>query len=120
MNDSQVDQLVTWITEAGLAGLAESAILTGVCDRLLACGVPLARANVVIDTLHPVYQGRAFTWKREKMETQLSEFGRSDEGEDRWERSPFYRLEISGEQLLRRCLTAATASEFPIFADLRA
>jgi adenylate cyclase len=120
MKDSQVDQLVTWITEAGLAGLAESAILTGVCERLMHCGVPLARANVVIDTLHPVYQGRAFTWKREKMETRLSEFGRSDEGEDRWERSPFYRLEISGEQLLRRRLTAATASEFPIFADLQA
>jgi adenylate cyclase len=80
MKDSQVDKLVTWITEAGLAGLAESAILTGVCERLLHCGVQLARANVVIDTLHPVYQGRAFTWKREKMETQLSEFGRSDEG----------------------------------------
>ena len=119
MKDTQVDQTVTWITEAGLSGLAESAILTGVCERLLAYGVPLARANVVIDTLHPVYQGRAFTWKREKMETQLSEFGRSDEGEDRWERSPFYRLEISGEQLFRRRLTAATEHEFPIFADLK-
>src|SRR6188474_2474623 len=120
MKDTQVDQTVTWITEAGLSGLAESAILTGACERLLAYGVPLARANVVIDTLHPVYQGRAFTWKREKMETRLSEFGRSDEGEDRWERSPFYRLEISGEQLFRRRLTAATTYEFPIFADLRA
>jgi adenylate cyclase len=119
MKDTQVDQTVTWITEAGLSGLAESAILTGACERLLAYGVPLARANVVIDTLHPVYQGRAFTWKREKMETQLSEFGRSDEGEDRWERSPFYRLEISGEQLFRRRLTAATEHEFPIFADLK-
>lgn len=119
MKDSQVDSLVTWITEAGLSGLGESAILTGLCERLLALGVPLARANVVIDTLHPVYQGRAFTWKREKMETMLSEFGRSDEGEERWERSPFYRLELSGEQLFRRRLTAATISEFPIFADLK-
>lgn len=110
---------MTWITEAGLSGLGESAILTGLCERLLALGVPLARANVVIDTLHPVYQGRAFTWKREKMETMLSEFGRSDEGEERWERSPFYRLELSGEQLFRRRLTAATISEFPIFADLK-
>ncbi len=120
MKDSQMDQLVAWITEAGLAGLAESAILTGVCDRLLACGIPLARANVVIDTLHPVYQGRAFTWKRKNMETRLSEFGRSDEGEDRWQRSPFYRLEVSGEQFFRRRLTPSTVSECPIFADLQA
>ena len=81
--------------------------------------MPLARANVVIDTLHPVYQGRAFTWKREKIETMLSEFGRSDENEERWERSPFYRLELSGEQLFRRRLTAETISEFPVFADLK-
>ena len=119
MKDSQVDSLVTWITEAGLSGLGESAILAGLCERLRTVGVPLARANVVIDTLHPVYQGRAFTWKREKTETMLSEFGRSDENEERWERSPFYRLELSGEQLFRRRLTAATISEFPIFADLK-
>jgi len=119
MKDSQVDSLVTWITEAGLSGLGESEILAGLCERLRTVGVPLARANVVIDTLHPVYQGRAFTWKREKTETMLSEFGRSDENEERWERSPFYRLELSGEQLFRRRLNAATISEFPIFAELK-
>src|SRR5512140_985670 len=102
MKDLQVDRLVAWITEAGLAGLDESAILTGLCDHLSTAGVPLARANVVIDTLHPVYQGRAFTWKRENMKTSLSEYGRSQERKDRWERSPFYRLELSGEQILRR------------------
>jgi len=120
MKDSQVNRLVAWITEAGLAGLDESAILSGLCERLSTGGVPLARANVVIDTLHPVYQGRAFTWKRESMGTSLSEYGRSREGADRWERSPFYRLELSGERLLRRRLSAATNSEFPIFSDLNA
>ena len=53
------------------------------------------------------------------METMLAEFGRSDEGEDRWERSPFYRLELYGEHIFRRRLTAATIAEFPIFADLK-
>jgi adenylate cyclase len=110
---------MTWITEAGLSGLGESAILTLLCERLLALDVPRARANVVIDTLHPVYQGRAFIWESDKMETMLSEFGRSDEGEDRWERSPFDRLELYGEQIFRRRLTAATIVEFLIFADLK-
>ena len=120
MNVAQVDQLLAWVIEAGLAGLDESAILTVLCERLLALGVPLARANIVIDTLHPVYGGRAFTWKREKMKTALSEYGRRRELEDRWERSPFYHLELSGEQLLRRRLTAETIPEFPILADLKA
>ena len=118
MERNQFAQLAAWITEAGLAGLDESATLTGFCERLLALDVELARANIVIDTLHPVYQGRAFTWKRQTRGTALTEFGRSDQRVNLWERSPFYNLEVSGETLLRRRVSAATAAEFPLFTDL--
>jgi adenylate cyclase len=111
--------LTAWISEAGLAGLSEAATLTGFSERALAVGLPLARANVVIDTLHPIYEGRAFTWKREKKETRLTEFGRSNEALNLWERSPFYRLELTGKSLLRRRLSAENEGEFSIFADLR-
>ncbi|MGH7815754.1 MAG: adenylate/guanylate cyclase domain-containing protein [Candidatus Binatia bacterium] len=120
MDHAQFTELASWITEAGLAGQDETATLTGFCERALALGLPLARANIVIDTLHPVYQGRAFTWKRAARETALTEYGRSAERLDRWERSPFYHLEISGEALLKRRLTEETDKEFPILADLRA
>src|SRR5262245_14744265 len=119
MDEGECYNLVNWITQAGLAGLGETATLTGFCERAMATGIPLARANIVIDTLHPVYQGRAFTWKRHTRQTALSEYGRSDDQLDRWERSPFYRLERSGESLLRRRVNAESASEFPILADLR-
>ena len=120
MDNDHLADLTAWITEAGLAALSEAATLTGFCERALVLGLPLARANVVIDTLHPIYEGRAFTWKREKKETVLTEFGRSDDQADLWERSPFYRLELTGESLLRRRLSAETGAEFPIFSDLRA
>ena len=120
MDNDQFADLTAWITEAGLAGLSEAATLTGFCERALALGLPLARANVVIDTLHPIYKGRAFTWTQKRKETHLTEFGRSDERLDLWERSPFYRLELSGESFLRRRLTAETEGEFSIFSDLRA
>jgi adenylate cyclase len=120
MDDKQLYELASWITAAGLSGQSETVTLTDFCERALAVGVPLARGNVVIDTLHPVYEGRAFTWKRETRETALTEYGRSNEDLGRWERSPFYRLELSGESLLRRRLTAKTDGEFPILADLRA
>lgn len=119
MNEGEFYSLAKWITQAGLAGLSETATLTGFCERAMATGIPLARANIVIDTLHPVYQGRAFTWKRHTRETALTEYGRSDDQLDRWERSPFYSLERSGESLLRRRVNAESASEFPILADLR-
>ena len=120
MDNDRFADLAAWVTEAGLAGQSEAATLTGFCERALALDLPLARANVVIDTLHPIYEGRAFTWKREKKETVLTEFGRSEERLELWERSPFYRLELSGESLLRRRLSAETEGEFSIFPDLRA
>ena len=120
MDNDQFTELTAWITEAGLAGQDETATLTGFCERALALGLPLARANVVIDTLHPIYEGRAFTWTQKRKETALTEFGRSDERLDLWERSPFYRLELSGESFLRRRLNAETEGEFSIFSDLRA
>jgi adenylate cyclase len=120
MDNDQFADLTAWITEAGLAGLSEAATLTEFCERALALGLPLARANVVIDTLHPIYEGRAFTWTQKSKETRLTEFGRSDERLDLWERSPFYRLELSGESFLRRRLNAETEGEFSIFSDLRA
>ena len=120
MDNNQLVDLTAWISEAGLAGLSEAATLTGFCERALAIGLPLARANVVIDTLHPVYEGRAFTWQREKKETRLNEFGRTNEALGLWERSPFYRLGSTGESLLRRRLSAENEAEFSIFADLRA
>jgi len=118
--DAQFAELSVWITEAGLAGQSEPAILAGFCEREVARGLPLARAVVLIDTLHPVYEGRAFRWTRAQKETILSEYGRTEDDLSRWQHSPFYRLEESGESLLRRRLTAQTETEFSIFPELRA
>lgn len=116
MNDREICELAAWITAAGLAGHDETLTLNGFCERLSALGVPLARANIVIDTLHPVYLGRAFTWKRQTGETALTEYGRDDNL--RWECSPFHTLELYEEPLLRRRVDPETAAQFPIFADL--
>src|SRR5438552_14609635 len=120
MDNAQFAELSAWITEAGLAGQSEGAMLAGFCEREVARGLPLARALVLIDTLHPIYEGRAFRWTRAQKETTLTEYGRSDDDLSRWQRSPFYRLEESGEPLLRRRLTAETEAEFSVFPDLRA
>src|SRR5207249_12131019 len=120
MDNDQFAELSAWITQAGLAGHSESAILAGFCEREVARGLPLARALVLIDTLHPIYEGRAFRWTRAQKETTLTEYGRSEDDIGRWQRSPFYALEQSGESMLRRRLTAETDNEFSIFPELRA
>ena len=118
MDDLQLAELAAWITEAGLAGQSEIAALTGFCDRAVHFGLPIARAIVLADTLHPIYEGRAFRWNRDKDTTVLTEYGRSDEDLGRWQRSTFFRLEQTGETLLRRRLTAESREEFSIFPEL--
>lgn len=118
MNNAQFIDLCGWLTEAGLAGESESAMLTGFCERALGSGLPLARALVLADTLHPMYQGRAFRWNRDKETVVLTEYGRSDEDLGRWQRSPFFQLEQSGERFIRRRLAVESQGEFAVFPEL--
>jgi adenylate cyclase len=120
MDERQFEELVAWIAEVGLAGESETAMVTGFCARAIACGLPLARAAVFVDTLHPTYEGRLFSWQASKGEASASEYGSTSEGEalERWRRSPFYRLLQSGEPFLRRRVNAESATEFPVFAEL--
>jgi adenylate cyclase len=121
MDKSQFAAIANAITEAGLAGRPESVLVAELCERAVAAGLPLARAAVIVDTLHPIYEGRVFRWARDTKETTIIEYGRSDEGEalERWRGSTFYRLQASGEPFLYRRLTAATDAEFPILSELR-
>ena len=118
MNDRFFAELSAWLTQAGLAGTAETDIVNGFCDRCVAAGLPLGRVHVLIDTLHPVHEGRLFRWGITATESALLEYGRtsaeglSASGSDpehiaaaqRWKRSPFYRMLQTGDSLLRRRL----------------
>ena len=58
VNEAFFAELSAWLMQAGLAGTSETNIVSGFCDRCVAAGLPLARTLVLIDTLHPVYEGR--------------------------------------------------------------
>ncbi len=122
MNDTQFAELTAWIAAAGLAGEAEPDLLGGFCERLVAAGLPITRSQALIDTLHPVHEGRVFSWHAAEGKTTLREYGSSSEGEaaERWRASPFYRLLQSGEPLLRRRVDAQSVAEFPILTELAA
>jgi adenylate cyclase len=121
MTEAEIAKLASWLAKAGLEGRRETALVEGFCNFATAAGLPLARALVLIDTLHPIHEGRAFRWEKEKPEATLTEYGRTAEGEaaERWRTSPLYRLLTSGESLLRLRVTAETEEEFPSFSELR-
>lgn len=122
MDQARIAELSAWITEEGLVGRPEIAMLTGFCERAAAFGLPLADALVVIDTLHPVYEGHVIRWSRDKGEATRSEYGRisdNDQAAESWRRSPFYHMLETGAPLLRRRLTAEAAAEFSRLAEMR-
>jgi adenylate cyclase len=134
MNELFFAELSAWLMQAGLAGTSETEIVSGFCDRCLADGLPLFRTVVLIDTLHPVHEGRLFRWGPDSAQPALLEYGRTSpdglaatgfdpkdvQAAARWRNSPFYRMLETGDSLLRRRLNAATKDEFAWLSDLYA
>src|SRR5258706_15254362 len=97
-------ELSAWLAQAGLAGVPETDIVKGFCERCVSAGLPLGRGQVIIDTLHPVHEGRLFRWGHKAEDRVQLEYGRTtpdagspaDAGGERaqaaarWQASPFY------------------------------
>jgi adenylate cyclase len=134
MNEATFTALSAWLTQAGLAGTSETDIVAGFSERCVAAGLPLARAQVFIDTLHPVHEGRLFRWGQGPTESALVEYGRTSpevlaasgasaaevEVAERWKHSPFYKMLQTGDSLLRRRVDSVTMREFSMLADMHA
>jgi adenylate cyclase len=123
MDQASTADLIAFLSEAGLRAFSEVDLLGGFCDRLRKAGVPVARALVLIDTLHPVHEGHVFRWKREGEPFQpMTEYGRVSDGGDaaqKWAVSPFHHLLVSGEAELRRRLVRGETADFPVLEELR-
>ena len=122
MDQEKFAELAAWITETGLAGQPETEMMSEFCARALAAGLPIADAIVVVDTLHPLYEGHAIRWSRDKEERVIRiEYGRTNEGEaaENYRRSPYYFLLQSGEPMMRRRLTPEGDGEFELLATAR-
>src|SRR5271156_118430 len=121
MTEAEIAKLASWLAKAGLEGKMETALLEGSCGRAAAAGLPLLRVILFIDTLHPIHEGRAFRWERDKPEATLTEYGRTAEGEaaERWRSTPFFRMLTEGESVMRRRIPAEGDLEFPMFAEYR-
>ena len=123
MDEDALAAASDWVVRAGLRGMPEPDLLRGFCKRLHAAGVPIARALVIIDTLHPVHEGHVFRWRSDQAaESEVREYGRTDQGgeaAESWRRSPFYGMLQSGALRLRKHLAVEPGDEYPVFAELR-
>src|SRR5579862_2134881 len=94
-------------------------VLTELCQRLTAAGLPLWRVTVFVRTLHPQIVGRRFMWHPETG-TEVTD-GSFELLERRsFLESPMMHVSNTGEALRRRLADPDCVIDYPVLHDLRA
>lgn len=115
MEQDGIGEIGAWVVARGLAGASEKALLHGFCERCRQAGLDLSRASAVIDTLHPIYEGRAFRWRNDGVEEDsIVEYGPTNQGEAaaNWQRSAFFHLLATGTNEVRRQIGRGDPADF--------
>ncbi|RLP27819.1 adenylate/guanylate cyclase domain-containing protein [Mesorhizobium sp. YM1C-6-2] len=122
MDEAEIAGIADWVVRRGLSGDDEVALLHGFCERCVGAGLAISRGIAIIDTLHPVYEGRVFYWSGDKpLETVMSQYEPTTGGQETatWLSSPFYHLLQSREGEMRRRLHLGETAVFPVLEELR-
>ena len=110
-----------WLADAGLRNLSLDDIVDGFARRLNEIGVPVARAFVGMNTLHPMVRMRSVIWERAAGLKVRFEFQHGDVDAPILQRSPFAPMIRHGIAERRHDLTApAPEQDLPLFDELRA
>jgi adenylate cyclase len=116
--------LHVWAVNEGLGGATASELFDGFCQRLVIEGVPLWRAHIATETLHPQWSGFGYTWRRDLNALEPERYAYDDQASASWLRSPLYALirrADSGETspTMRRRLEAGPEErDFPVLGEL--
>ena len=116
------EDIVASTVSAGLDGLSQDELIARYCERLVGAGVPLWRASVGADTLHPLIGAQGHRWLAgEGVREEFFARARTAEGDREWRESPWFWLVESGEgQMRRRLVLGEGTNEFPLLAALAA
>jgi adenylate cyclase len=111
--------VVDWLMWGARSARQAKDIMGEMCERLVACGVPLWRAAVFVRTLHPQITGRRFLWRLGAgVEVGELEFERLETAEYR--ESPVVRVYATMAPLRRRLRQASDATDFEVLQRLYA
>ncbi len=115
MIPQDIESIASWVVAQGLAGASEKTLLDGCCERCRDAGLEISRAVAIIDTLHPIYEGRAFRWRNDGVEEEaVVEYRPTNVGEaaENWRRSAFFHLMSTGADEVRRRLGLGEPTDF--------
>jgi adenylate cyclase len=123
----RIINLHIWAVEQGLDGTDAEALFDGFCQHLVAAGVPLWRAFIGMQTLHPQWLGYSYTWQRDRNAIEPELWDRAEGFGAGWEDSPFAYMLRHREhsttrllQLRRRLSSPEAALDFPVLMEFAA
>jgi adenylate cyclase len=114
-----VGAIVDWLIDGAPPSRRPQDAVAELCERLLACGLPLHRVAVFVRTLHPNVMGRRFLW-RPAQEVEVSGPPHEYLETEGYLASPI-RLVMNGHGTIRRHLVDPDCpNDFGILEELRA
>src|SRR5262245_15562151 len=110
--------VVQWLVHGARNAPLSQEVLTELCERLIAAGLPLWRVTVFVRTLHPEIVGRRFVWHPETGTVV------TDGSFELLERrafldSPMVHVSNTGEAFRRRLADPDCVMDYPVLHDLR-
>ncbi|SLN43751.1 adenylate/guanylate cyclase domain-containing protein [Oceanibacterium hippocampi] len=110
--------VVDWLIRAGLGDADLATLFEGFCDKLLEVGLPVCRASIGMSTLHPLYRGYFYIWKRGESITEATQQLHSELPGEGWIHSPFhYMISNKLSHLRRRLAGPGAETDFPVLAE---
>jgi len=118
MAEGLVRQITDWLIDQSLGEPDIVELFEGVCKRLQAIGVPVARGMLMWSTLHPLFRSESVYWEAGES-AELGQFRHQDSITEQWLRSPMFRMLKDDVSVLRRRLMGPEALiDFGITEDL--
>jgi len=113
-----IQSVVQWLVHGARNAPISQEVLTELCERLGAAGLPLWRVTVFVRTLHPEIVGRRFVWHPETGTVV------TDGSFELLERrsfldSPMVHVSNTGEAFRRRLADPDCVMDYPVLHDLR-
>ncbi len=118
--NSLIDAVADWLMEQALGTTNAEELLNQCALRLYAAGVPLYRATMGFQILHPLYQAVSLTWYRDTGLEETNQFSGDVNASDEWEKSPLNYIIVNDLPFLRRKLIGPDALiDFDILKQLK-
>lgn len=118
-HDALIQPIRQWLVDQALGDSDIANLFEELCVRLTGIGLPVSRARLIWQTLHPLFQAETVQWDRGQI-ARMDHFAHQDKETEAWSLSPMRFMLENRLTVLRRQLTGPNESlDFPVLAELK-